>query len=65
MNDQNQISNNLRRSAARQIKLIAYKVFDQTGVIQEVEQLTSTNKSVNDVQLKVRRRILLTLIHQH
>ena len=41
MNDQNQVSKDLRRSA-RQTKRIDYKAFNQTGVIKEVQFLDET-----------------------
>ena len=41
MNDQNEISKDLRRSA-RQTKRIDYKEFNQTGVIKEVQFLNDT-----------------------
>ena len=41
MNDQNQVSKDLRRSA-RQAKRIDYKEFNQTGVIKEVQFLNNT-----------------------
>ena len=41
MNDQNQVSKDLRRSA-RQTKRIDYKAFSQTGVIKEVQFLDET-----------------------
>ena len=41
MNDQNQVSKDLRRSA-RQTKRIDYKEFNQTGVIKEVQFLNNT-----------------------
>lgn len=49
MNDQNQISNNLRKSV-RHAKRIDFKLFDQKGIIQEVGQLT--NEGVNDAMIK-------------
>ena len=41
MNDQNQVSKDLRRSA-RQTKRIDYKEFNQTDVIKEVRLLDDT-----------------------
>ena len=41
MNDQNEVSKDLRRSA-RQIKRVDYKEFNQTGVINEVQFLDDT-----------------------
>ena len=51
MNDQKQVSKNLRKSA-QQTKRIHYKVFNQTGIFQEVEQLTNANEGVDDVTVK-------------
>ena len=48
MNGQNQVSNDLRRSA-RQAKRIDYKQFNETGVIKEVQYSDDTDKVVPDV----------------
>ena len=47
MNDQNEVSKDLRRSA-RQIKRVDYNEFNQTGVIKEVQFLDDTSISNNE-----------------
>ena len=61
MNDQNQVLSKLRRSA-QQTKRIDYKVFNQTGIIQEVEQFTNTNESDNDVTIKSKEEHFIDII---
>ena len=42
-------------------KAIDYKVFDQTGIIQEVEQLANTNEGVNNVAIKSKEEHFIDL----
>ena len=66
MNDQNEISKDLRRSA-RQTKRTDYKEFNQTGVIKEVQFLNDPVATDDEDILTTRvyqitKDVLLTMI---